>query len=120
MLCTYFISFLIFIVLFTYKTLTSFHFICSVLFFFAFTLYSSLFLANALTKLFPVLVEFKKVHVASFPPAAPVPAITAAAAVTTKGKSKGKSLNNETLQQQQQQQQQQGLLTGSVHQMEEV
>ena len=80
-----------------------------------------LFLANALTKLFPVLVEFKKVHVASFPPAAPVPAITAAAAVTTKGKSKGKSLNNETLQQQQQQQQQQqGLLNGSVHQMEEV
>ena len=79
-----------------------------------------LFLANALTKLFPVLVEFKKVHVASFPPAAPVPAITAAA-VTTKGKSKGKSLNNETLQQQQQQQQQQqGLLNGSVHQMEEV
>jgi transcription initiation factor TFIID TATA-box-binding protein len=28
-------------------------------------------LSNALTKLYPVLVEFKKVHVASFPPASP-------------------------------------------------
>jgi hypothetical protein len=80
------------------------------------SLYIRLILANALTKLFPVLVEFKKVHVASFPPAVRVPAITVAAAAN-KGKGKGKSLNNETSQQQQQQQ---GLLKGSVNQMEEV
>lgn len=73
--------------------------------------YSILLLANALTKLFPVLVEFKKVHVASFPPAVAVPAITAAAA--TKGKGKGKSVNDEISQQQ-------GLLKGSINQMEEV
>lgn len=75
--------------------------------------YSILLLANALTKLFPVLVEFKKVHVASFPPAVAVPAITAAAAAATKGKGKGKSVNDEISQQQ-------GLLKGSINQMEEV
>lgn len=47
-------------------------------------------LSNALTKLYPVLVEFKKVHVASFPPAAKNPAISrppAVQALTEKGAS---------------------------------